>query len=85
MGCPYCARKQRLAATFAPPPAPVVLGEEGMTKVRYLGDGKGRVAGAVTDYWYQLTPESPLAWVDARDVDGLLTLSYNDSPLFEVV
>jgi hypothetical protein len=61
------------------------MGEVGLGRVRYLGEGRAFIVGAETDYRYEFLPGKKFDWVDRRDVAGFGELTLNDKPLFEVL
>lgn len=87
MGCAYCGRKRRrdlAVASNAQVPV-LVLGEQGLVQVRFLGEGRGRIVGAETEHWYEFAPGQDHYWVDQRDLAGFLELRWNEAPLFEAL
>jgi hypothetical protein len=84
MPCAYCGRRRRLAAAAVAKVAPrrLIVGELGLAKVQYTGDGRLQLAGAETDHMYTFEPGEPYAWVDKRDVAGLLEFTVNDIAQF---
>jgi len=50
----------------------VIFGQEGLVKLAYLGERRGRWKGPCTDEFYPFSPESPLRWVDRRDARLML-------------
>jgi hypothetical protein len=87
MPCAYCGRRTRLAAAATATIAPrrLIVGELGLAKVRYVGDGRLNLVGAETDHPYTFLVGEPYAWVDKRDIAGFLEFTVNDVHLFEAV
>ena len=66
-------------------PAPVMIfGQYGLEPLTYHGSMKGKLKGAVTGHWYEVTPERERMYVDKRDSADLLAMVGTESePLFE--
>lgn len=62
----------------------IVLGQEGMTLIEYIGKNVGRTYwyGPVTRAQYSFTGSQRVKYVDNRDVAGMLKLLYDRAPAF---
>ena len=56
----------------------MVLGEEGMALLQYVGAHRGIIAGPCTRHPYNAVPGSEASYVDARDAEGLLKMRDED-------
>lgn len=64
----------------------VVLGQYGLSSLRYLGQGNSKWRGSETCYRYEFDEGQPVKMVDKRDVGGLLAaLLPKGGPAFEFV
>ena len=48
------------------------MGEQGLFKVRYLGDMNGKWRGKETCHFYEFTVDEPVRYVDKRDIEAFL-------------
>ena len=78
-----CSRRKAARLAGQPDPEPIILGAQGLFKIRYMGDLNGKWRGAETCHMYEFTTVEPVRYVDKRDVPAFLTvLQEAGTPMF---
>jgi len=61
---------------------PVILGEEGLASVYYVGPYSGKIKGPCTGYQYPVSvSDREWMYVDVRDVPGIMAMRDADGQL----
>jgi len=78
-----CSRRKAARLAGQPDPEPIILGQYGLLKVRYLGDMNGKWKGAETCHMYEFTRVEPVRYVDRRDIAAFLAVEVDGKAMFE--